>query len=404
MNILIASYYYPPLNRMGSHRPFFWAKTFAEEGEQVSIATTKKNSFEGPLDLQVSCENAHEISYGGLSGAISGMRLPVLALKIARKTHLLEWSIIEPIRLRLLMPKNDIVISSFGPLQSILFGVFYKLLGGAKFLVIDFRDLYSENPYAKKSWFGQCLSRFIERLCISQADLVVVTSSGSREKLNMLYPKKPVLISYNGFSDSATPLLCKMNESNWREGECINLLHAGTVYAPLRDPTPVFEALSDPGLRNLEICITFLGDRVAFAEEKALEYQVSDVVSLPGQCSNEESKALQSRSDFLILISSSGSEGLGIIPAKVFEYMISGTPIMGVGFTSSDELGELIESVGAGKAFGCDKTAIRDELNRFAEHGVPEWYSPEFQLIRQYSREHQAKMVLAIFRELVGSE
>lgn len=298
------------------------------------------------------------------------------------------------------MPKKDIVISSFGPLQSVLFGVFYKLIGGAKFLVIDFRDLYYENPYVKRSWVGQRVSKFIEQLCISRADLVVVTSSGSREKLRALYPKKPMLISYNGFSDSSPKITYKKNESDQQEKGELNLLHAGTVYEPLRDPSPVLAALSDPGLRNLNICITFLGDRVEFAEKKARDYQVSDLVSLPGQCSNDESKILQSRSDFLILISSSGSEGLGIIPAKVFEYMISGTPIMGVGFSRSDELGELIESVGVGKALGCDKAAIRDELNRFAERGLPDWYEPKFQLIRQYSREYQAKIILAKLREL----
>jgi hypothetical protein len=85
---------------------------------------------------------------------------------------------------------------------------------------------------------------------------------------------------------------------------------------------------------------------------------------------------------------------------KVFEYMASGRPILGVGIERPNVAAALIEDLGAGQAFGRDYVKIAEFLTTYA--GNRSW--PDYRLtpaaLAPYSRQHQADQLIAF---LAGS-
>ncbi|MDE2260558.1 MAG: hypothetical protein KGK17_09585, partial [Betaproteobacteria bacterium] len=65
LRILVVTHFFPPLNSIASHRPFSWARTWANMGHEVHVLTTEKYPFDGSMDLQydLSGFQTHVVPY-----------------------------------------------------------------------------------------------------------------------------------------------------------------------------------------------------------------------------------------------------------------------------------------------------------------------------------------------------
>jgi len=113
------------------------------------------------------------------------------------------------------------------------------------------------------------------------------------------------------------------------------------------------------------------------------------VVHAHGFVSRSDSLAAQARSSLLLLLESSEPAARGVLTGKLFEYLVSGIPVLAVGIDSSNAAGELLLRTGTGF---CARTSdeIADMLTQAVNTGRFDFYAPKADLITSFSRDRQA--------------
>lgn len=100
-------------------------------------------------------------------------------------------------------------------------------------------------------------------------------------------------------------------------------------------------------------------------------YNLDDYLNLIGYVTHQEALRHQRKSQVLLLIEINSLDTMSIIPGKLFEYMITGRPIIAIGPRGSD-FADIIKDTNTGVFFDYDekdrlKTVILDYFNKFLE-------------------------------------
>jgi glycosyltransferase involved in cell wall biosynthesis len=200
--------------------------------------------------------------------------------------------------------------------------------------IADFRDPWiEEGQHPKPGSLRARIEHPLERWVMRTADRVVVTTPRLREELLRRHPAVDparVAVVYNGYDEedfAAAPA----PEPNPR----FEILHAGFVTPEFRDPFPLLRALRgliEEGLVPREDArVTLLGggpylDSEGFRTGLA-RLRLDGVVNVAGRVAHEEALALQGRAAVLLLLQAS-DDTRSLIPAKAFEYLRLGRPIL----------------------------------------------------------------------------
>jgi len=260
--------------------------------------------------------------------------------------------------LRIIKKYNiDCIITSSPPHSVQITGFIVKKLTGVKW-VADFRDPWTEvlhyKPQGARSLLSEKIELWMEKKVLDGADGVLTTTV----PLARLYQKRffhegdKFTCIPNGI-DSASFLKLK----NIRRYKKFTITYAGTLYAG-RTPEPVFEAvkslLREGRIEGKDICIKLMGNCDDIdgrpTMEVAAEYGLSDHVEvLPSVAYAEAIKEM--RKSWLLLLF---APGLPLqVPAKLFDYLGAGTPILAITEPES-ATSQLLESTHGGRAFAND--------------------------------------------------
>jgi glycosyltransferase involved in cell wall biosynthesis len=205
--------------------------------------------------------------------------------------------------------------------------------------VADFRDPWfiDGRPsfgHMRWSWFeARC-----ERAVLRGADAVVTNAPRARDSLRAAHPAcaaKIVTIT-NGYDPERFPAPSPGVASDGP----LRVIHTGEVYAG-RDPRPFLDALRDlghdPGSGAAPFRVSFLGrtdgggiDLGSEARQRGLE----QVVDVGGQVSYADTLRDMARADILLLLDSPGRR-MGV-PAKLYEYLGAGRPVLALAEPDAD--------------------------------------------------------------------
>jgi hypothetical protein len=187
--------------------------------------------------------------------------------------------------------------------------------------VADFRDPWISDGRSKKLTWLQRWARRWERRVFANADLVLANAPNACRMMQEIYPgaATKVVTLTNGF-DPHHPFACaSRSESN------IELLHAGEIYAG-RNPAPLLDALTALN-RHARYRLRLLGRVEKNADAPAF-------VTWAGQCSYRDTLDAMQRADILVLFDTPGRT-IGV-PAKLYEYLGAGRPILALAEKSGD--------------------------------------------------------------------
>lgn len=257
----------------------------------------------------------------------------------------------------------DAVITT-GPPQSMhLIGRELKRRTGITWIA-DFRDPWTQMFYYKHL----CLSRFadkkhhkLEQSVLDEADAVIAVSPSVRDDF-AAQTSTPVELITNGFDPDDFP---PQQDGSKDDGK-FRIVHTG-LFAADGNPLNLWDVLasrcsSDPDFASrLEIRLagktdTQITDAI---RERGLGENLVNLGYLPHEKVVEE----QRNASLLILPLRQEPEYAKVLPGKIFEYLASGKPILGIG--QEDGAAALIlKDAGAGKMFDWDK---RDELLEFID-------------------------------------
>lgn len=265
--------------------------------------------------------------------------------------------------------------------------------------VADFRDPMAQEGYPADPQTWQSFQR-IEADAAANASLCVFTTPGAAQTYKERYPKAAhrMVVVENGF-DEANFVAAEQwraqrsNASQGRQARArgpVTLLHSGIVYPSERDPAPLFLALGRLKQRGvlgpLEARLRFRASvHDDLLRTLALTHGVEDLIEICPPLPYREALAEMLDVDALLLMQASNCNAQ--IPAKWYEYLRAGKPVLGL----TDPLGD---TAGAMRSAGLPDIVRLDHADDIAA-ALPDFVRrvsegkaalPDKQVVQQASR------------------
>lgn len=231
--------------------------------------------------------------------------------------------------------------------------------------IADFRDPMAQEGYPADPRTWQAYAR-IERMAMDRASASTFTSPSAAVEYRQRYPLSAdrITLLENGFDEEAfadAGSLRQAGSAALNPG-AVTLLHSGIVYPSERDPTQLLAALRrlhddgviDPdGLR--------LRFRAPVAEELlrrlAAEHGVLHYLEILPPVDYREALSEMLRADALLIMQASNCNAQ--IPAKLYEYLRAGRPVLGL----TDPAGDTAAAI---RGAGLDAIARLDNADEIA--------------------------------------
>ena len=261
----------------------------------------------------------------------------------------------------------DTVITSGPPHSLHLIGLVLKQKLKLTWIA-DFRDPWTTIGYHKSlrlSTTAERKHKALEYRVLNTADKVIVTSKTTKTEFQAI-TNKPITVITNGYDNEAvtkTALDFKFS-----------LAHIGSFLSE-RNPIILWESLVElikevPDFKNhleLKLIGAVSQEVLDTISQFGLDFWTNNL----GYISHSDAVAHQRNSQVLLLIEINSEETKSIIPGKLFEYMVSNRPIIGIGPKDSD-FAEIITGTNTGVFFEYTekeklKTTIRSYYNQFLE-------------------------------------
>src|SRR5690606_34909448 len=138
----------------------------------------------------------------------------------------------------------------------------------------------------------------------------------------------------------------------------VRIVYTGSIYVGKQDPSPLFSALhnlkAQKKLSPERLQVIFAGATVDKVKSVAKLHDVEEFCQFLGFLSREDALRMQRDCDALLFLEYVSPGVDGILTGKLFEYLFSGRPILGVGGTEKTSAGALIVKSGRGQALGVE--------------------------------------------------
>ncbi|MDZ7620401.1 MAG: hypothetical protein U1E05_25645, partial [Patescibacteria group bacterium] len=246
-------------------------------------------------------------------------------------------------------------------------------------LVADFQDPWCGSYWRQIPYRAhRCLDEFLERRVVGRASRITCAWDGIRKHLVARYPSRAADCEtiLNGFDPEEFESL---EPVRYDGGRCV-FLHAGAFYGP-RSPEPLMAALRHlqqqaPEMVN-RMHVVLLGPVVysgRLLDDIAREYGVGDVVTVVPSVPRHEALAWIKGADVSLLFGQSGYDSLASVPAKTFDYVAIGSPVLAVG--GGEEVCGILRRGGCKLWTATEDVAaladiLKDIVTEYASIGLP---------------------------------
>lgn len=264
--------------------------------------------------------------------------------------------------------------------------------------VAELRDLWTQNPFYRRSFLRLQVERYLERRVLREADAIISVTKGWCKQLSEVVGRSVILVR-NGFDPDDFLSVRPKRFSKF------TIVYTGTMYYPYQDPSPLLEALkslvSDGIVPKENMEVIFIGTDISPLKELLKGPVVSEMVSSIPKVSYFESIAIQKGADVILLLLSKTS-GPGHLPLKLYEAVGSGRPILAISPDRSGESVEILSSLGV-KVLS-EQWEIEEELVRLYKDYIragrnPSAVRPE---VFHFTRQEAARRLAEVF-DLVSS-
>jgi galactitol-specific phosphotransferase system IIB component len=259
----------------------------------------------------------------------------------------------------------------------------------------DFRDPWTTIGYHKAlrlSNYATKKHKMLEHKVLNTADNIIVTSKTTKKEFEAI-TDKPIAIITNGYD-------VEKIETQTLDIK-FSLAHIGSFLSE-RNPMILWESLVElinevPDFKS-HLEIKLIGSVSQEVLETISQFGLDSYLNNLGYVSHGEAIAHQRRSQVLLLVEIDSEDTKSIIPGKLFEYMVSNRPIIGIGPKNSD-FAEIITTTNTGVFFNYSekvnlKSVILDFYNQFL-HGKLQSNGVGLQ---QYSRKNITKQLVNLIK------
>lgn len=232
--------------------------------------------------------------------------------------------------------------------------------------IADFRDPWTQIGYHKKLKLTSAARKKHEQLeqdVLQKANQIITTSFTTREEFKTK-TASPIEVITNGY-DYEKVASKPMDEK-------FTVSHIGSLLSG-RNPEQLWKSLKELTLEDAEFAKDFQLKLIGAVGESVLDSikksGLEEYLFLKSYVSHPEALQLQRSSQLLLLVEIDSEETRGIIPGKIFEYMVSNRPILAVGPENSD-IQKIIRETNTGSYF---LYAQKEEIKKFIREKYAEY-------------------------------
>ena len=353
--LLMIAYYFPPLGGAGVQRTVKFAKYLPGFGWNPVIFTVRSGQS-ASADSELSEEVPIEIPVYRSSALVLPIRLPFrvrnwLSRWILIVDEQLGWYPFAVSAASKILQKEPIsaLYSTSSPYTCHLIGLALKRRTHLPWIA-DFRDPWVGGLTDRfPTCFHRSLANSLEAQVFQNADRILLTSEATahfyRYKYPALQPEKLVTIT-NGFDLED---FSHVSTNRVDTGQ-FTIVYSGSLYIHSRSAVSFVQALAllikNESIERYRLAVYFVGNTDKGTRRCAREELMEDVIHFLGYLPHRESIGYLQKADLLLLIPSVGPGSEFSIPAKVFEYLAAGKPILTL--AQNEEISGLIHKTNAG--------------------------------------------------------
>lgn len=367
--VLIIAYCFPPLEVIGSRRPYGFAR-YLRCFDWQPIVLTIKHPGNSPAGIEVITTDFTDriASIKRMMGLRDDTGIhQQLGLEITKKYDYSTWrsKVIKFMREVVAFPDDergwyrhavdaaseklctervDAIVSTSFPVTSHLIARKLKQKYGIPW-VADLRDLWTQNHYYNKFNLIRLIERRLEIKTLSDADALVTVSRPLADMLGSLHAGKDILCITNGYDPE------DFGADNRSLTKKFTITYTGRLYNGLRDPLMLFKVaaklIAEGKIDGNLIEIRIYGKPEEWLRDDIRKFALEKVVGLYGFISREEAIEKQKESQLLLLLLWNDEKEEGVYTGKLFEYLGSKRPIIALGGGNSI-VRELLESTNSG--------------------------------------------------------
>ena len=426
-NVLLVSYYFPPVNSISSLRASQFARWLPEYNWMPTILTAD-NVYGNTRDLTCKIDSSKIIRVRGRDyiGIIkdvikqkykniknSNSVQNELTTDYNSKTSFLKkikpfttarwpdtamWWQKKAIKAGMKHISNnrtDVIFSSFGPPSSHIVASKLSKLSKVPW-VADYRDLWSWNHVQKRNKIIQFFEEKYERHIVEDAVYFTTVSQDLSDQLScFLDVNDRVSVIHNGYDPEAYQILIpkKLNK--------FTISYTGNLY-PHQDPHPLLASIqkmkAETALDSNSFEVRFNGINLNNIEQLAKNYGVSDIVRCGGYVPHREAIQNQVDSDILLVFGWKQTHQKGILTGKLFEYLGAKRPILCIG-PGNDEIEKILQETNAGHYCRNEQETfdtLTNWINQWKKTGTVSFH-PDNNRVADYSRKRLTKKLVDIF-------
>jgi glycosyltransferase involved in cell wall biosynthesis len=289
----------------------------------------------------------------------------------------------------------DVVISTHGPYACHLVAWRLRSGGRAARWIADFRDLWSDNHIFPGLPPFSFLEQRLERRLCRRADALSTVSEPLAEVLRRRHAVQVQVIENT--IDLASFAALDPAPAFPRDG-LVRIVYTGTIYRSGQSPQALFLAMerlrSEAPVEFARLRLVFAGKFQHGIRELAAARGLASSIEIMGQVPRETALRMQRDAAALLFLSIDSQAYGGILTAKLFEYLASGTEILSTGYRRDAETAAMIEDSRRGRDYGADADALREALLRIASAEQPKFV--DLAAARRIDRAESAARLLRI--------
>ncbi len=430
--VLFLTYYYPPSGGPGVQRPLKWSRYLPAAGWQPTVVTVEPDAAAYPaLDAELLREippsahvertgawdpyaayatlvgkPKHEAVGVGFGGAEASWKERVarwMRANVFLPDARVGWVpfAVRAARRVLAETPHDALITTGPPHSTHLAGWLLARQTGLPWLA-DFRDPWTEIDYRAElpqTSLAARLDAALERAVLRRADAVTAVSPRLADGLRRRHARDYHVVM-NGYDPADFA-----GDDVQVDGDVFYLTYVGNIN-PARNPVVLWRALQrlDAPRAMPRLRVRFVGAIDPIVEREAEAHGVAGIVEVQPYVPHSEAVRLMQESALLLLVVNRVDGAEGILTGKVFEYLASGRPTLGLGPARGDAADALRDAHGGTLVDWDDADAVARLLEaHYAawQAGTPADGAPVDRL-GPYSRVGQAEAVARMLDALVA--
>lgn len=267
--------------------------------------------------------------------------------------------------------RPDLIWSTYPIASAHVIGGHLARISGLPWIA-DFRDPMAQVGYPSEAAQWRAFKRIEER-ALHRADRSVFTTPGAARFYAKRYPEVEatrIAVIENGYDEETFARVEEGFRKTPRHGRKVVLLHSGIIYPSERDPRALFSALAALKARgalnseNFVLRLRASGYDAMWAAQ-AHELGISDLIEISAPLGYREALLEMLDTDSLLVLQASNCNEQ--IPAKLYEYLRAGRPILALTDPEGDTAAVLRSAGLTSMARLDDQHAIETTLVAFLE-------------------------------------